>query len=133
MRKQMDRWEQRRGLDSLVSGSRRWVIVCYIVLVLLLCYGGFMVHDVQQGGWGPLLVRVIPLLLFLPAILMCRARSHAWLAFISLLYFMQGVMIATLPGQMWFGSAITLASMGLFIASAGYARFKSRQEKSVSH
>lgn len=127
MRKLLERWERQRGLDTLTLDSRRLVLVSYVVVLALLVYGGLVVHDIQQGGWAPLLVRVVPLLLFLPSILLRRARGHAWLAFVSLLYFMQGVMLASLPGQTLFGTLIALASLAMFLGSMGYARFRSRQ------
>ncbi|WP_136254590.1 DUF2069 domain-containing protein [Onishia niordana] len=127
MRQWMERMERERGLDALVDKTRRLVLYSYISLIALLSYGGLIIHDVQTDGWGPLLVRIVPLLLFLPSILIKRARGHAWLCFVSLLYFMQGVMFATLPGQGLFGVLIALASLALFVGSLGYARFRSRQ------
>lgn len=127
MRQLMERMERERGLDALTNSSRRLVIASYLALLALLGYGGLIMHDVQTDGWGPLLVRIVPLLLFLPSILVKRPRGHAWLCFVSLLYFMQGVMIATLPGQGFFGLLVSLASLALFVGSMGYARFRSRQ------
>ncbi|MGB8712334.1 MAG: DUF2069 domain-containing protein [Onishia taeanensis] len=127
MRQQMERLEEQRGLDTMVDKSRRLVIASYVALLVLLSYGGLVMHDVQTDGWGPWLVRVVPLLLFLPSILVKRARGHAWLCFVSLLYFMQGVMFATLPGQTLFGILVAAASLALFVGSLGYARFRSRQ------
>ncbi|MDI4638406.1 DUF2069 domain-containing protein [Halomonas sp. BMC7] len=127
MRQRLERMEDQQGLDTMVDKSRRLVITSYLALLVLLSYGGLIMHDVQTDGWGPWLVRVIPLLLFLPSILVKRARGHAWLCFVSLLYFMQGVMFATLPGQTAFGLLVAMASLALFVASLGYARFRSRQ------
>jgi uncharacterized membrane protein len=67
------------------------------------------------------------LVLFLPSIIGQRARGHAWLAFVSLLYFTQGVMLATLPEQGMRGVLEALVSLALFTGCMGYARFRSRQ------
>ncbi|BBI61985.1 hypothetical protein HSBAA_32910 [Vreelandella sulfidaeris] len=66
-------------------------------------------------------------MLFLPSIIGQRARGHAWLAFVSLLYFTQGVMLATLPGQSVRGLLEAIISLALFAGCMGYARFRSRQ------
>ena len=47
--------------------------------------------------------------------------------FVSLLYFMQGVMIATLPDKTWLGMLEVAASLALFISSMFFARWRSRQ------
>ncbi|WP_043526062.1 DUF2069 domain-containing protein [Litchfieldella xinjiangensis] len=127
MRQYFERLESRHGLDALEAKSRHSVLVGYFSLLLLLVYGGFTLQTASDSTLVPLLVRVLPLLLFLPSILGKRPRGHAWLAFVSLLYFMQGVMIATLPGQGVMGMLEVLASLVLFTGSMCYARFRSRQ------
>ncbi|MFC3285280.1 DUF2069 domain-containing protein [Litchfieldella rifensis] len=129
MRQLFDRLEDRHGLDNLTSLSRQVVLASYIALLVLLSYGGLTMHNVAEGGMTPILFRVLPLILFLPSILGKRPRGHAWLAFVSLLYFMQGVMIATLPDRAWLGMLEILASLALFIGSMCYARFRSRQQR----
>lgn len=129
MRQLFDRLEDRHGLDNLTSLSRQVVLTSYIALLALLSYGGLTMHNVGEDGITPILFRVLPLILFLPSILGRRPRGHAWLAFVSLLYFMQGVMIATLPDRVWLGMLEILASLALFIGSMCYARFRSRQQR----
>ncbi|QJQ96626.1 MULTISPECIES: DUF2069 domain-containing protein [Halomonadaceae] len=129
MRQLFEEWETRHGLDRLTERSRQAVLAGYIALLILLTYGGLNVHSVQEGGFTPVLVRVLPLILFLPSIMGRRPRGHAWLAFVSLLYFMQGVMIATLPGQALLGLLEIAASLTLFAGSTCYARFRSRQQR----
>ncbi|MBD3894385.1 DUF2069 domain-containing protein [Halomonas sp. ML-15] len=127
MRQMLERWEAQHGLDALTARARRAVLTSYVVLLLLLVYSGIAIHSIEEGGWIPILVRGLPLVLFLPSIIGQRPRGHAWLAFVSLLYFMQGVMVATLPGQGLFGMLEALTAMALFAASTCYARFRSRQ------
>ena len=38
------------------------------------------------------LIKTLPLLLFLPAVFREQARSYQWLGFLSLLYFMDGIL-----------------------------------------
>ncbi|GEK46596.1 DUF2069 domain-containing protein [Bisbaumannia pacifica] len=125
MRRALERWEARRGLDHLTRGSRRLVLGSFAVLALLLALAGWRL----QGGNSPLamLIYLLPLLLFLPSLISGRPRGHAWLAFVSLLYFMMGVNIAILPGLGVLGLAIVVAALTLFVGATGYARFRSRQ------
>lgn len=129
MRRWLEEQEARHGIDPLTERSRQLVLGGYVVLLVLLAWSGLA----MQAGTNPLtpiLIRALPLLLFLPSILTKRPRGHAWLAFVSLLYFVQGVMVATLPGQGLLGVAEALAALALFTGCMFYARFRSRQMKS---
>ena len=126
MRAWMDDLEQRKGLDTLTHGSRKLVLISYVLLLGLAVYRGLMVES-SGGPMTPLLVFVVPLLLFSPTIIAKRPRGHAWLAFVSLLYFTMGMMVATLPGQAFRGVLEMLVALALFTGCMGYARFRSRQ------
>ncbi|WP_431026379.1 DUF2069 domain-containing protein [Halomonas sp. H5] len=125
MRQRLERWEAERGLDTLTDGSRRLVLGSYAALALLLAFAGWRL----QAGTSLIaaLIYLLPLLLFLPSLIARRPRGHAWLAFVSLLYFMMGVNIAILPGLGLLGMAIVIAALALFTGATGYARFRSRQ------
>ncbi|GAA0571441.1 DUF2069 domain-containing protein [Halomonas salifodinae] len=125
MRQRLERWEAERGLDTLTAGSRRLVLGSYAALALLLAFAGWRL----QAGTSLIaaLIYLLPLLLFLPSLIARRPRGHAWLAFVSLLYFMMGVNIAILPGLGLLGMAIVVAALALFVGATGYARFRSRQ------
>ncbi|MBA2777425.1 DUF2069 domain-containing protein [Billgrantia kenyensis] len=130
----MKRWleglEARHGVDSLTERTRQVVLISYITLLALLVWSG-MAMEAGANPLTPILIRTLPLLLFLPSILGKRPRGHAWLCFVSLLYFIQGVMVATLPGQGLLGMAEALAALGLFSGAMFYARFRSRQMKAA--
>ncbi|RUR38472.1 DUF2069 domain-containing protein [Vreelandella populi] len=120
--------EQRHGLDRLTQRSRQWVIASFVILLLLVIYRGFLIQG-DELDWRPIVAFVLPLVLFLPSIIGQRARGHAWLAFVSLLYVTQGVMLAAVPGQTWSGSLEALVSLLLFASCMAYARFRSRQQR----
>ncbi|PSJ23437.1 DUF2069 domain-containing protein [Halomonas sp. ND22Bw] len=128
MRRWLEDLETRQGLDQLTARSRQLVIGSYVVLLALMLYRGVAIQS-DGSNVGPLVAFVLPLVLFLPSILARRARGHAWLAFVSLLYFAQGVMVASLPGEMLRGGLEALVSLSLFTGCTGYARFRSRQLK----
>lgn len=126
MRGYLDALEARHGLDHLTHLARRCVVISLSVLIALMVLRGFLLQG-ETFSWRPTLTFVLPLLLFLPTVIAKRPRGHAWLAFVSLLYFAQGVMVATLPGQTLRGILEALVSLALFVGCMGYARFRSRQ------
>ncbi|MCK2183146.1 DUF2069 domain-containing protein [Halomonas getboli] len=128
MRRWLEDLEARHGLDALTARSRRLVIGSYVVLLALMLYRGMAIQS-DGSSVGPMVAFVLPLVLFLPSILAKRARGHAWLAFVSLLFFAQGVMVASLPGEWLRGGIEALVSLALFTGCMGYARFRSRQIK----
>ncbi|KPQ19778.1 MULTISPECIES: DUF2069 domain-containing protein [unclassified Halomonas] len=126
MRQWLEGIEQQHGIDRLTSLSRQWVLISFSLLLLMMLFRGFMVQG-DAFNWRPMIAFVLPLVLFLPSIIGRRPRGHAWLAFVSLLYFSQGVMVATLPTQTLRGVVEALLSLALFSGCMAYARFRSRQ------
>ncbi|MGO3056318.1 DUF2069 domain-containing protein [Halomonas sp. AOP43-A1-21] len=128
MREWLEGLEQRYGLDTLALRFRQCVLLSFAILLLLVIVRGFLIQG-DAVDWRPVVAFVLPLVLFLPSIIGQRARGHAWLAFVSLLYFTQGVMLAAVPGQTVRGGIEALVSLALFIGCMGYARFRSRQQR----
>lgn len=129
MRAALEAFEQRHGLALLTQRARLGVLIAYVSLIVLLTVGGLQLQSRSDAGLLAILIRVLPLILFLPAIVTQRARGHVWLAFVSLLYFMQGVMIATLPNMAWLGLLEVVSALLLFTASMLFARWRGRQLK----
>ncbi len=126
MRRWVEDLEARQGLDKLTERSRQLVLGSYVVLALAMMTWGMLLSR-DGGSLRPLLLFLVPLLLFLPSLVARRPRGHAWLAFVSLLYFMMGVNVAILPGLGWLGWLIVLTALALFTGCMFYARFRSRQ------
>lgn len=126
MRQWLEDMEARHGIDNLTQKTRQLVLVSFVLLLLLVIYRGFLLQG-DEFNWRPVVAFVLPLVLFLPSIIGKRARGHAWLAFVSLLYFTQGVMLVTLPGQGMRGVLEAIIALALFTGCMGYARFRSRQ------
>ncbi|ERS90020.1 DUF2069 domain-containing protein [Halomonas sp. PBN3] len=131
MRAWLERLENQRGLDHLTAKMRRLVLGSYGVLLALMVYRGLQIEG-DSGPLIPIVAFVLPLVLFLPSLIGRRPRGHAWLAFVSLLYFSQGVMVATLPGQGLRGTLEALVSLFLFAGCTGYARFRARQLRQMT-
>ena len=86
----------------------------------------------QQAPWIVWVVKLLPLLLFLPGMLRDRLRSFIWLCFVCLLYFI--VLVQRLFLEV--GSPLvivgTSAVVTLFIASMLYVRWRARELRAVA-
>lgn len=60
------------------------------------------------------IIQSLPLLPFLPGLLQNRIRTHAWLGFVSLIYFIHGVLLAFTPARSLIGIAESLCALLLF-------------------
>ena len=77
-----------------------------------------------------LIVMVVPLLLPLRGLLHGRPYTHAWTAFLALLYFIHGVGEAvTNPQERLLGSLEIIFSLVLFFGATFYARYASVEKQ----
>jgi len=85
-----------------------------------------------QLPWIIWLVKLLPLLIFLPGMLKDRLRTYIWLCFVSLGYFVALVeRLFALPGNI--PAAIgTVAVVTLFIAGMMYVRWRARELREAS-
>ncbi|MDV6319228.1 DUF2069 domain-containing protein [Chromohalobacter sp. HP20-39] len=127
MRQQLDQLATRHGLAYVTTQARRGVWGSLAALAILQLLGGWQLYASGQIGLMPIAVRLLPLVLFLPPIITRRPRGHVMLAFVSLLYILQGLMIAQLPGRLAWGTLETLAALALFVSAAAYARWRRQQ------
>ena len=86
----------------------------------------------QQAPWIVWVIKLLPLLLFLPGMLRDRLRSFIWVCFVCLLYFI--VLVQRLFVES--GSPIvivgTVAVVTLFIASMLYVRWRARELRALA-
>lgn len=68
------------------------------------------------------LLKVVPLLIFLPGLRRKHLRTYAWLSFVVLLYFVVGVQTAFVEQTRIYGIVITLLMSLLFCALVVYIR-----------
>ncbi len=129
MRQWLDALEQRHGLDTLTRRARGLVLASFVLLVVLLTATGFLQQQSTLAALITSAIYILPLVLFTPSLFSGWARGHAWLAFVSLLYFMMGVNIAITPGLSRLGLVICLVALSLFVGATCYARFRSRQQR----
>ncbi|MCI0508918.1 putative membrane protein [Chromohalobacter marismortui] len=127
MRQRLDQLASRHGLSRVATLARRGVWGGMAALALLQIFGGWQLYASGQVDLMPIAVRLLPLVLFLPSVVTRRPRGHVMLAFVSLLYILQGLMIAQLPDRLAWGVLETLAALVLFVSAAAYARWRRQQ------
>jgi uncharacterized membrane protein len=83
-------------LPKSIAALRKTTLCLYTALLVLIFFKNFNVFNDLGGTFFSVIyiVQIIPLLLFLPGLYRTRLRSYAWLSFVILLYFMQGVLTA---------------------------------------
>ncbi len=105
----------------------RWTtLVGYFGLLLLLLNWFIWISPPERLPRSLLIILlVLPLLIPLRGILHATRRSHQWMSFLSLFYFMVGVDVwyNNPPDQQWLGALCTLFSLVLFGGTIHYAKY----------
>lgn len=120
-----ERPSPRQNTEALHT-ARRGVWIAYSALLALLVVSGIWHYLQQHAQVAALLVRILPLVLFLPTLLMRRRRGHIWLAALGVLYVVQGIMIVTKGGGSVLVGAEILAAGALAFTAYRYARLRGR-------
>lgn len=101
------------------------------ILVLAACYGlmlNFLVSSLmilEEPSLATLviwMVQIMPLAIFMPSLHLGRLRSFAWVSFVTLLYFMHGVLVAFNPASLIFGLIEAALCTIVFCALIVYIR-----------
>ncbi|SEL34731.1 Uncharacterized membrane protein [Atopomonas hussainii] len=97
-------------------------LALYAVLLAFLSAWVLSLELTINSKLAVLSVHLVPLLIFLPWLLMGRRKAFQGLCFVLNLYFIQGVTKAFEPGHMWLGTAEAAITTAVFIAAMLYAR-----------
>lgn len=99
--------------------GRAIVQICFISLLLL-----FTLMNIlrENGNFKLWLMQIIPLLIFIPALLRETHRTYSWLCFVALMYF--AVIIPLLMSRwLWSDWLITVLVSVMFIAAMMTSRW----------
>lgn len=103
--------------------SYAWLLAALTLSTLVWPSGG---RDPNVVIW---LLLVIPLVIFLPGMVKGAVRTHAWLCFVTLLYFLMAVPNLFVPGGQWLDAAELTGSVTLFLAAMFYVRWSGQDAK----
>lgn len=115
-----------QALSASTAKARRAVWIAYLALLALLVVSGIWHYSQGHAEVAALLVRILPLVLFLPTLLLQRRRGHIWLTALGVLYAVQGILIITEGGQSVLVFAEVLAAAALSVAAFYYVRWRGR-------
>lgn len=106
-------------IPSIIEQSRRAVLWTYSALLGVLTLYSLL----QIAGGGNitailvlLIIKTVPLLIFIPGLRSRRLRTYAWLSFVVLLYFVQSVQTAFIADARLYGVILTVLLTVLFCA-----------------
>lgn len=117
-------------LEPRVRISRWLATLSYAVLVGWLAIYNLFISDLH--GANPLVilgVQLIPLLVFLPGLVLGNVRAFAWLCFAINLYFIYGVLTCFHPGREVYGGIMVAASATYFVTALGYVRWSFQAQR----
>ncbi|WP_456267268.1 DUF2069 domain-containing protein [Kushneria sp. AK178] len=123
-------FEQRYGASGARQRARRVVAISWAVLLTVTLITGLMLA--RYGGTEtllPVLVRIVPLLLLGIVLRTERRRGYGWLAFVSVLYIIQGAAMLQLPGLWWLGLIEALSALTLLLSAGSYAFYIRRWQR----
>ncbi|CAO1664248.1 MULTISPECIES: DUF2069 domain-containing protein [Salinicola] len=121
-----------RSETAALGTARRAVWIAYAALLALLVISGIWHYLQQHAQIAALLVRILPLVLFLPTLLMQRRRGHIWLTALGVLYVVQGLMIVSKGGGSVLVFAEVVAAGALAVMAYRYARLRGRLDRRAS-
>lgn len=128
-----NRLEARYGAGGARRRARQIVAACWVALAVVALSSGVMLSHAGGGdSLLPVLVRLLPLALVGVVLYTERRRGYGWLAFVALLYLLQGAAVARLPGFWWLGGLEILAALALCASALGYMRHIRRWQQSAS-
>lgn len=118
------------------KAARAWqvMIASYVSLIVLFLISTFMSppETITSGvmlvlsGLGIWLFKILPLLLVIPGLLKRSHKAASWLAYVTMLYFVIGVLLVFTPEATLVGWLIVALAFVIFLSSLLYTRWQKR-------
>ncbi|MBB3047396.1 putative membrane protein [Litorivivens lipolytica] len=118
------------SLQAKADLAWRVLLVCFVIELVVLTLTTWWLH--QEGRQPSLtiwLVRIVPLLVFVPGMLKRNPRSLAWLCFVILMYFMIAVTEAMSPLRLWINHIEVALSVVIFLSAMMTIRWQAQAER----
>lgn len=110
--------------------ARRVLLASFWAQILVLTVTTWWMHqEGRQPSVTIWLIRVLPLLFFVPGLLRNNLRSLAWLCFVSLMYFMMAVTEAMSPHRLWINYVEVALSVTVFVSAMLTIRWCSQWQR----
>ena len=123
-------------LKPRLAATRAITLGSFLGLVLVILLWGLLFSDDHGApSWVPkawVALKLLPLAVVLPGVLLGSARGHAWACYVVNLYFITGVLNTFEPGQRIYGWAELSLSVSLFCAALLYTRWRFQYERKLA-
>ena len=118
---------------KLAQRARLVVLISYAVLLLAIA-GSTLLWPAGERSPNAVIWLLLsaPLLLFLPGLWRGTINTHAWLCFVSMLYFAAAVVNVLLPAWRVLDVVELIAAIALFVSATLYIRWRARAVASAS-
>lgn len=120
-------------LEKRARWAHRVLLASFCTQILVLTVTTWWLHQVgREPSLTIWLVRIVPLLVFVPGMLRHNPRSLTWLCFVSLLYFMIAVTEAMSPLRLWINHLEVALSVTVFVSAMLSIRWRAQWQRSRS-
>lgn len=115
----------------MIERARKTQALWWLLWLVWIVYVGQQIADVARfnAPWPVWLIRIAPLVLFMPGVARDNLRAVIWLCFVVLFYFISSVeAVFAQPSDVVARVGIALV-VALFITATLYIRFRGRELK----
>ncbi len=125
---------ERKAFQALCKQTKPLMILNLCALILTIATWHLALQKIELSSpWLVLSVATLPLLLVLPGTISGSYRGAIWTCFVTLIYFVAGVLNWTQIHAWPYGMSETLLSVILFIIALMYARWKGLSELQIKN
>ena len=98
-------------------------VVLYVLLLVTISLDHWVIAPpAVDSPWLIFSLRIMPLIMFAPAVFTKHGRGFAWLGFVVLFYFTSGV-VSGWAHQSWIGWLLAAESLALFTSTIFFVRW----------
>jgi uncharacterized membrane protein len=112
------------NLDKKLPGARKAVWLCFIFFLLTLVIHGLNDNVSVTGHLLTFLLKLLPLLIFIPGMLKEHYKTYSMLGFVCLMYFTVITVNLFEPGRSIFDIFEMIGVSALFITTILFSRWK---------
>ena len=110
------------NLTQRVQLSRRITLFSYAALLAVLITG-WIAKEPSLGNLSLLLIKTVPLLIFLPGLLRGNSMAHLWMSCVLLLYIINAVSNLSQSVDVLFAAIESISSITLFTSTMLFVRY----------
>jgi len=111
-------------LDTKSIIARNITLACYVLLILMMIITSLPTMLPEGASpWIALIIKLVPLLIIMPGLLLDHLRAFIWLCFIVLFYFTQSVVETFLSQGANIDYLITFLTVTQFLSAMFYIKW----------